>query len=479
MHTLKKQHAGFTLIELMVSISILALMLFLINEIFNSTSVAVTTSVQNAKNIAATRIVGEQLADDASAMVGPDTNGEGGYIVIIQQRQRGVAMLNPRNLAEVPNPVDLRTDQIVFIRNAAGLRSITPQDAISFRNNLIGQDVGGFAKVWYGHVLRTNPDGRAPGFTPEFQLGGNNAGFDRIGSDWILGRQAMLFNPVDERQVALPLGTPGRRSDVRISGDPAQYAHADNAYYGSAVRNTGYGGPRTAFMGLTDVTRQNYGPANDPAGESMLFQLLDSSFSRDQQRDNYLRTAYRNPAQRLRVNPAPSPADTNYASWAIAQGHAILAPNCSEVIIDFAADFNGNGRVDMFQPGGGQDIDGAIVWYDALKMTGTFQWQRPSDPAFQPFVNIDANTKAFVFRVDDVKRFDSSDLAGGSSCWPYLIRIRYRLHDTRGRLTSNDPGALTDGIDNNGDGTIDEIGEDQISGRWYEHIIKVPRPDPV
>ncbi|MFN3165858.1 MAG: type II secretion system protein J [Phycisphaeraceae bacterium] len=474
MHTPKRQHAGFTLVELMVSISILALMLFLINEIFNSTSVAVTTSVQNAKNIAATRIVGEQWQDDASAMVGPDTNGEGGYIVIIQQRQRGVPMLDPRNLAEVPNPVDLRTDQIVFIRNAAGLRSITPQDAISFRNNLIGQDVGGFAKVWYGHVLRTQPDGRAPGFTPEFQLGGDSAGFDRIGSDWILGRQAMLFNPVDEVAVAT-----GSRTDPTIRGNLAQYTYADNAYYGSLVQNSGYGGPRTAFMGLTDVTRQNYGPANDATGESMLFQLLDPSFTRDQQRDNYLRTAYRNPAQRLRVNPAPSPADTNYASWAIAQGHAILAPNCSEFIIDFAADFNGNGRVDMQQPGGGQDIDGAIVWYDALKMTGTFQWQRPSEPAFQPFVNLGADAKAFVFRVDDVKQFDSNDPAGGSSCWPYLIRIRYRLHDTRGRLTSNDPGALTDGIDNNGDGAVDEADEDQISGRWYEHIIKVPRPDPM
>ena len=89
-----------------------------------------------------------------------------------------------------------------------------------------------------------------------------------------------------------------------------------------------------------------------------------------------------------------------------------------------------------------------------------------------------ADKKIFVFRVNDDTAFSSA--GNPVSTWPYLIRIRYRLHDTRGRMTSNYRAALTDGIDNDGDGAIDaadaQNDEDKISGRWFERIITVNRP---
>ena len=46
-----------------------------------------------------------------------------------------------------------------------------------------------------------------------------------------------------------------------------------------------------------------------------------------------------------------------------------------------------------------------------------------------------------------------------NSTWPYLIRIRYRLHDSRGSLQSN-------------------LNGNTVLGKWFEQIIKVNRPTP-
>jgi hypothetical protein len=197
---------------------------------------------------------------------------------------------------------------------------------------------------------------------------------------------------------------------------------------------------------------------------------------------NYLDTTYRFDNTRLRVNTAPDADLTNYDSWAIAQGHPILAQGCSEIIVDFAADLNGNGRIDR-EFNGGTDNNGAIYWYDALKQ-GNFVWANPTTPSYitgtppQPLVTNNANQRIFVFRADDNQEYSTT--GSPVSSWPYLIRIRYRLHDTRGRLESNYAAALTDGLDNDGDGVIDAVNgdadEDRISGRWFERIISVPRP---
>ncbi len=471
-----RQHAAFTLVELMVAVAILGLMLFLIQELFQTTSVAITSSVQQSKAIASGRSIGEQIEDDAAAMLGPGQAGGFGYLAIVSRRVPNVTMINPRNLTEV-TVTSIRSDQIVFIRDAGGLRSMTPEGPDSYRSNLIGES-GGYAKVWYGHPQRTNNDGSVPGNAANFQLGGADAGFDRIGIDWILGRHAMLFNPTD----AVELNNP-TRTVATIDDDPMKYTHADNAYYSSPVQRTGYSGTKRAFSGLTDVTRQSYYSQTDPSALS--FQLTDDlNQTPDELRDAALNTAFWRVNAPLRVNP--SPTQTSYEAWAVAQSHPIFASNVSDFIVEFAADVNGNGRIDVVradgQAGGTPQDVGDIYWYDPMKFN-TLVWQRPSDPKFQPDMGVVANggvaTRVMVFRLDDDRRHNPNVRASPSSCWPYLIRIRYRIHGNRGRLTSNDPGALSDGLDNNGDGQVDEAGEDQIAGRWFEHIIKVPRPEPL
>ncbi len=489
MHKRHTQRKGFTLVELMVAVSILGIMLFLINELFQTTSAAVTTSVQQSKSVAGTRLIGEQIQSDTDAMLGPDDRrgASGGYLVIIQRRVLNVPLQNTTNLAEFTTPF-IRSDQLVFIRNAGGLRSMTPQDADSFRSNLVGKS-DDYAKVWYGHPQRLNNDGSIPGNTANFQLGGADAGFDRIGSDWILGRQALLFNPTDAFEESRP--TP--RANPTVAGQPNSYIFARDAYSGSRVFNSTYSREtRIINNGLTDVTIQSYFNPADP--NALVSQLTNPALPNEAERNRlYLNTAYYLRNFPLRVNT--SPTDTNFASWSVAQTHGILAPNCSDFVVQFAADLNGNGRLDT-TANNGSDLGGDIRWYDGFNTNpGPANWNtgwqdidtsRPGRA--QPFVRIDNDTRAFIFRLDDYRALDP--VATGlppiaerqqRSMWPYLLRIRYRLHGNRGRLAGNDPSALVDGIDNDGDqgqpgGGVDEPGEDQIPGQWFEHIIRVPRP---
>ncbi|MGB0768409.1 MAG: type II secretion system protein [Phycisphaeraceae bacterium] len=455
------QH-GFTIVELIVTLSILGLMLFLINELFQDTSVAVTTSVQTSKVIATTRVVNEQIDNDAAAMIGPSASvNEGGFLVIYQRRLPAGTIRDPQTLTEAPNAVPLRIDQMVFIRDAQGLSAMTPLNNASYGTTLVGL-ANDKAKVWYGHVQRTEPDGTRSA-AANTALGEADAGLDRIANDFILGRQALLFDPTNTA------------TNNALSVNATNITHATSAYYNAPVVNSGFVTPSNVFMGLTDVTNQDY---------SGFYALLTDNVPINDEVD-YLNTLYRFNNDRLRVNTSPDPDATNFAAGAIAQGHPILAPGCSEFIIDFAADLNGDGQIDTAFGGQSATTDAPIFWYDALDpvqntIGGATNWVGGLGIP-RPFVNLNANAKAFIFRVNDHFSFEDQGGVVGTpntahSYWPYLIRIRYRLHDTRGRLTSNHPLALRDGIDNDGDGAIDENNEDQISGRWFERIIRVPRP---
>lgn len=475
----RRHKAGFTLIELIVTMGILTLLLFMLNELFQDTSVAVTRSVQTSKVIAATRIIGEQVNSDFDAMMGPGANEEG-FLVIIQQRLSSITMIDPFTLDEVEFP-EVRSDQIVFVRDASGLPSMTPQDNAGFGSNLAGQGTSARAKVWYGTAQRTLRDGRRLGIGAAFNIGGASSGLDRVGSDFILGRQAMLFNPIDQFELSKPVAS--QRVDPSVAGAPALYTHSDTGFYNATVNNTGFTTPNRVFMGITDVTSQEYGPA----ATAGTFANRLSIGIENTQNAWYLNTTYS--AERLRVNTNPDPDQTDYASWAIAQGHGILMPGCSEFIVEFAADLNANGRIDQQQtngdpPTGAQsdnDANRPVYWYDAIRDGDdhplfNHQWALPAN-GIQPFIDQNADTKIFIFRIgDDAPHTAAAGTAQANSSWPYMVRLRYRLHDTRGRLTSNNPQALRDGKDNNGIDGIDESGEDKLSGVWFEHVIKIPRP---
>jgi len=69
-----------------------------------------------------------------------------------------------------------------------------------------------------------------------------------------------------------------------------------------------------------------------------------------------------------------------------------------------------------------------------------------------------------------------TDWRNPQSDWPKLIRIRVRLHDSQGLVTSYSDEFLINGRDDDGDGVVDNPEEGRISGIWFEYIIAVPYP---
>ncbi len=69
-----------------------------------------------------------------------------------------------------------------------------------------------------------------------------------------------------------------------------------------------------------------------------------------------------------------------------------------------------------------------------------------------------------------------ADWRNPQSDWPRLIRIRLRLHDRQGLVTSYSDEALINGRDDDGDGRVDNPEEGRISGIWFEYVFSVPYP---
>lgn len=70
----------------------------------------------------------------------------------------------------------------------------------------------------------------------------------------------------------------------------------------------------------------------------------------------------------------------------------------------------------------------------------------------------------------------TADWRNPQSDWPKLLRIRLRLHDAHGKITSYSDEALINGRDDDGDGAVDNPEEGRGSGIWYEFVIAVPYP---
>ncbi|MFW6335919.1 MAG: hypothetical protein ACOC3G_02160, partial [Phycisphaeraceae bacterium] len=199
----------------------------------------------------------------------------------------------------------------------------------------------------------------------------------------------------------------------------------------------------------------------------------------------YLRFLYRMTfgPERLRGNPSPQwPIE----AWQYSQSHPVLLPNVSDFEVHFAADANNDGEIDRDEDGlDGRpddvtyDANDPIVWYGSYDTNGDpilpdnapfdyqTNWTGGTTPAetYNPLDSAPGMPNAdfaLTWRHDDGEPFTAPGAVTNSK-WPYLIRIRYRAHDSQGELTST---------------VYDRVaGEDvATSGKWFEVIFRVPRP---
>lgn len=425
-HTHPHRGRGFTLIELIIAISIMSLMVFLINTLFFQTQRAVSVGIQTGDMLMANETISSQIERDANAMVGP---GSDGFLVIINKLYTNEDI----RTRDGDSTAHVRSDQLLFFTEVTGgqlFASLTPEDTTTFQSSRTADK----AKIWYGHVAKTEYDG-----VP-------SADSNHYANQWTLGRQAMLL--IDSASVAA--------GSIYVDGLPTEL---------QSVVNSSESTLNQAFMGITDV-----------ANRTLTNIVVDAPIAYPSDAINY---AY--PTQRLRVNPVPLLDGTalSLEEWRIAQTHAHLANNVSDFIVEFAGDYTAPvGIID-------KDASGDIKWYGYWHNNSTELRRDPLAPgsttdydSSQPDVYIPVGLTYYdpapgIANGDATFVFPDSD----PTEWPYLIRIRYRMHDAEGRIVSANSARLTNGtIDDDNDGDINEEDEATVNGQWFEQIIKVNRP---
>ncbi|MDX1681563.1 MAG: hypothetical protein R3336_00450, partial [Phycisphaeraceae bacterium] len=213
----------------------------------------------------------------------------------------------------------------------------------------------------------------------------------------------------------------------------------------------------------------------------------------------------------LQFNPAPRyDFDNGYSmkSWQIAQQHPLLARNVSDFVVQFAADADNDGVIDRDSDGDGAPDNSAtapdpIVWYDIDNpLVAGFNYDNgdwggsgnstvPGYTAYTPqdtTVDLDGDTGSsndetlYVWRHDDDTVVDAGgdDIIDSSeatnSKWPFLIRLRWRVHDEKGALDHS--LRIQDTGDADGDGSTTDYIWVRDDGVWFEQIVRVPRPMP-
>jgi len=367
---------GFTIIEMMVAISVAVLMFSLINVIFVATQDTIIGGIGMSDVISSSRAIGDQLAEDADHMAGPqDVTGastdakQGGYLVIVNRTiaarvtERGVIGGEAR---------DVRSDELVFLIDVSDeVRPLSP-GTDSYANTATAS----YAKVWYGHGRP-----RQGAAFPALGSGANN-----YASEWVLCRQAMFF-----------------------SGDPGHTT--GNASAVGAARDTN---------GRSDVSSQDTETAHPGAGA-----VTGLSYGGT-------------------LQVALEPNDTSVGEVALT--HAVLAPRLSDLIVEYAGDYDATAGLD-------RNADGEIIWYSRIATAGEHVYADDNSATTPTGVTVSGD--ATIFRASD---------DGANSTWPELIRVRYRMHDPRGDFGIEDPDTGT-GAGNSSQG-----------GVWHEHVIEVNRP---
>ncbi|MAX27150.1 MAG: hypothetical protein CMJ19_21855 [Phycisphaeraceae bacterium] len=419
--------SGFTLMELIVSIAIVSMMLFLVNRIFFDTSEAVSRGIATSKIIANTRTIGEQIAEDFELMQPPDsTPGNNAGFLIITQQEYTAQYLDGRDADGIRQAGrTVRSDQLCFIRSRNGATPITNTDTTSnsFTGSFDPLNLPDYCRVWYGH-LRQYPESGIPTHTL-----GDTGTPDTYATNWVLGRQ-LLF--LDGSQ-------PGNA--YCVYGTSAPWTVATRGFF---------------YLGFSDVLKKDLRNGTSTG----LLDDLEPTFPTTITRSDYKDLLY-GPNRfyvfpdnyRLAVRTTPTLSQLSASE--IAQMHPYFINNVSDFIVEFAGDYESPAGLDM-------DGSNNIKWYDLdteLPMASSEPFE--IDGGTDPNADVANNTNPYLARGSGAAATDTARTIiffhNDANYWPQLLRIRYRLHDPKGELMG-----------------LDETGTTTEPGKWFEIIVKVP-----
>lgn len=411
---------GFSIIELLVAISVLSLMMTLAARIFFDAQKGVQRGIQTSQIIAESRSISQPLTKDVRSMnVFESKYGSNspGFLIIHQAAFGGVLYPDPDDITddtsvwtvdrdgdgipnETANPADddmMRSDQIGFFIDADKLESLTPGEDNRYDSDAKARH----ARVWIGHAFPADVT-PSPAATDD-QPGEN--GYN-LASQMILGRQALMLVENDTA-TTYPDGLFG---DGTGTGGTGRFAAGGGAV-GDVQANTYLG--ESDVLELNSFTRSattfsiyddgGVDPAGGPVGlfrtptydepaptspswfgDAVGIGSLNGSTGLPN--GTYLNRAlewlYVTPGQRLR---AQTSIDSDFSAGIfsaddIAKLHASFAPHVADFAIEFAADwiddldpddFDTDGNVN--EPDGQPDFEpdrdgfGNIKWYTLIR----------------------------------------------------------------------------------------------------------------
>lgn len=438
-HMRTQGQRGFTILELIVAVSVSLVMLFLIGQLFSEASSAVSLGMSVSDVIATSRGFGDQLERDASSMIQPTNQprqaSSGGVLVIINR----VIDADYKTRDGTIKRRKVRADQVYWLRDLRPSGNghielpIAPKGGSNFDPPAYSPEPGTgdlgqvtAIKVWYGHGLKTNSTGQSPRALTSMHA-----------NSWALCRHAVFLT----KDASLPAKAQSAlAADMKTAvTDVADMAYADGEYAGGT------------FVG-------RIGP-NGGMPAPTLWAALDNS----QYKSQALAFAYLSPNE-LHTNPNPDFA--NLSVQAVAKMHTLMADNISDFIVEFAADAIDDTDVQGFPDGRVDEIgssnDRKVRWYGwPYGHTGNNDTPKTEDPDWGDHQSLNSllgdpevqtlpggqTGKAFVFRHDYPVN------------WPYMLRIRYRVHDKRAQL-QGDEGPEP---------------ERSNSGKWFEQLVEVNR----
>lgn len=213
---------AFTLIELIVAVSVTSVLLLLVSRVFNETTKAINIGADTSQIVSNSRILSDQLFQDLSRINRPKANQEkqyggqsnlgepAGFLVLVQQTNSGIRFPDPevsrQDPMNWPDGIDrnddgdtsdlgeaftIRTDQLGFFTPADRAESLTPGSTSRYDSDATAL----MQRVWYGHVARANLDGSIPANTePGQPPAAATDDFDfSLATDLVLGRQGLLI----------------------------------------------------------------------------------------------------------------------------------------------------------------------------------------------------------------------------------------------------------------------------------------------
>lgn len=466
-------HAGMTLVELLVALTLAVLLSILAFNLFGITQSAARIGFQRSAVLQQALAGESRLRNDFASIIGPNrlANAPAGAIVIVPALRQGTLPIPGRGGA--PLQAKFRSDQLMFFYDAQnGGAAQSPAGGAPVTSVTRAGVKSRQAKIWIGHVQRAS-------------------GESGSALDWSLGRQATLLVDPDGTAQNAPTGL-GFPSSILASDLRATFSPANTASLTSDVAPFSLGETADWMRSVTNPIDLVRAFAVEPNNNA-----------------NYTN---------LPVVVTQPMADDLFEAADLLGGHRLFLPHVSEMIVQYAADLDFDGLIDTRTSG---PAAGTVKWYpdDADVFSGDpaamapkvflpgddqprvihvgyyqgpdplrYRFNRwgdatpyPASAAGNEFGDLQPTQSAYndamaAYALHHNGWRPSPLLPPAQSKWPQLIRIRYRLHDADGGVGSVNESFAANQRDDDVDGTLDSPSETRCNGIWFEHLFAVPYP---